>query len=130
MGVTAVGFIICCVTLNKGTRYLACFLFASSAYAVNLVILDWVSATLGQTLEKMAASIGFINSEAPASYIYTAYLYPKSDGPRYLTGMSANMAFGIATTGSAWALRWWLRNTDKRISRGALPGAGDVLYAY
>ncbi|KAF4764269.1 hypothetical protein N7455_010892 [Penicillium solitum] len=130
MGVAVVGFIISCVTLNKGARYVACFLFASGAYAVNSVILGWVSATLGQTPQKKAASIGFINVVANASYIYTAYLYPKSDGPRYLTGMSANTAFGIATIGSAWALRWWLQNTNKKISRGALPGAGDVLYAY
>ncbi|KAJ5251624.1 hypothetical protein N7489_002034 [Penicillium chrysogenum] len=130
MGVAVAGFIISCVTLNKGARYVACFLFASGAYAVNSVILGWVSATLGQTPEKKAASLGFINVMANASYIYTAYLYPKSDGPRYLIGMSANTAFGIATIGSAWVLRWWLQNTNKKISRGALPGASDVLYAY
>ncbi|KGO58598.1 Magnesium transporter NIPA [Penicillium expansum] len=128
--VAVVGFIISCVTLNKGARYVACFLFASGVSAVNSVILGWVSATLGQTPEKKAASISFINVVANASYIYTAYLYPKTDGPRYLTGMSANTAFGIATIGSGWALRWWLQNTNKKISRGALPSAGDVLYAY
>ena len=89
-----------------------------------------MSATLGQTPEKKAASIGVINIVAHASYIYTAYLYPKSDGPRYLTGMSANTAFGTATIGSAWVLRWWLQNTNRKISRGSLPDAGDVLYAY
>lgn len=34
MDVAVVGFIISCVTLNKGARYVACFLFASGAYAV------------------------------------------------------------------------------------------------
>ncbi|KAJ5463198.1 hypothetical protein N7475_008142 [Penicillium sp. IBT 31633x] len=130
MGVAVVGFIISCVTLNKGARYLACFLFASGAYAVNSVILGWVSATLGQTPEKKAASIGFINVVANASYIYTAYLYPKSDGPRYLIGMSSNTAFGIATIASAWVLRWWLQSTNKKINRGDVSGAGGVFYAY
>lgn len=46
------------------------------------------------------------------------------------TVIIANTVFGIATIGSAWALRWWLQNTNKKISRGALPSAGDVLYAY
>lgn len=118
LGDPGVGFIISCVTLNKGARYVACFLFVSAECAVNSVILGWVSATIGQTPEKKAASIGFIKVVANASYIYTAYLYPKSDGPHYLTGMSANTAFGIATIGSAWALKWWLQNTNKKISRG------------
>lgn len=131
MGVAVVGFVISCVTLNTGARYVSCFLFASGAYAVNSVILGWVSATLGQTPEKKAASLGFINVVANASYIYTAYLYPKSDGPRYLTGMASNAAFGFATVASSWVLRWWLKSTNRKINRGDLPGAGsDVLYAY
>lgn len=79
MGAALVGFIISCVTLNTAARYIACFLFASGAYAVNSVILGWVSATLGQTREKKAISLSIVNVVANASYIYTAYLYPKSD---------------------------------------------------
>lgn len=131
MGMAVVGYIISCVTLNKEARYLSCFLFAGGAYAVNSVILGWVSATLGQTPEKKAASLSFINVVANASYIYTAYLYPKSDGPRYLIAMSSNTAFGIATIASAWVLRWWLMNTNRKINAGNVLGAGgDILYAY
>lgn len=129
MGLAVVGYIISCVSLNTGARYVACFLFASGAYAVNSVILGWVPATLGQTPEKKAASLGFINVVANASYIYTAYLYPKSDGPRYLTAMASNAAFGMATIASAWALRFWLQYTNRKIDRGDLNGAG-VRYAY
>ncbi|KAJ6035876.1 hypothetical protein N7540_000155 [Penicillium herquei] len=129
MGMAVVGYIISCVTMNTAGRYVACFLFASGAYAVNSVILGWVSATLGQTPEKKAASLSFINVVANASYIYTAYLYPKSDGPRYLTAMSSNVAFGVATIVCAWALRFWLQNTNRKISQGALSSTG-VHYAY
>jgi hypothetical protein len=90
MGGALVGFIISCITMNTAARYVACFLFASGAYAVNSVILGWVSASMGQTTEKKAVSLGVVNVVANASYIYTAYLYPKSDGPKYLTAMSAN----------------------------------------
>ncbi|OQE20594.1 hypothetical protein PENSTE_c013G00620 [Penicillium steckii] len=129
MGLAVVGYIISCTTLNTGARYVACFLFASGAYAVNSVILGWVPATLGQTPEKKAASLSFINVVANASYIYTAYLYPKSDGPRYLIGMSANTAFGVATIASAWVLRFWLQNINRKINQGVLPGT-ETRYAY
>ncbi|KAJ5781521.1 uncharacterized protein N7518_010004 [Penicillium psychrosexuale] len=124
---------ICCIIVGiTSGRYNERTWHITLAMGVAVIgfIISCVSATLGQTPEKKAASIGFINVVANASYIYTAYLYPKSDGPRYLTGISANTAFGIATIGSAWALRCWLQNTNKKISRGALPNAGDVLYAY
>ncbi|KAE8354274.1 major facilitator superfamily domain-containing protein [Aspergillus coremiiformis] len=131
MGVAVIGFVISCVTLNTVARYLSCFLFASGAYAINSVILGWVSATLGQTPEKKAASLSFINVVANASYIYTAYLYPKSDGPRYLTAMSSNAGFGFVTIVCAWILRWWLQRTNRKIQRGEIPGSHEgLLYAY
>ncbi|GMF68469.1 unnamed protein product [Aspergillus oryzae] len=131
IGAAAIGFIISCATLNTAARYISCFLFASGAYAANSVILGWVSATLGQTPEKKAASLSFVNVVANASYIYTAYLYPKSDGPRYLTAMASNAAFSVAVIVSAWVLRFWLQNTNRKIRQGILPGADEgLLYAY
>ena len=77
MGAALIGFVISCATMNVAARYISCFLFASGAYAVNSVILGWVSATLGQTAEKKAVSLSIVNVIANASYIYTAYLYRK-----------------------------------------------------
>jgi len=39
MGFALAGFITSAVTLNVAARYISCFLFASSVYAVNSVIL-------------------------------------------------------------------------------------------
>ena len=125
MGAALVGYIISCVTMNTAARYIACFLFASGAYAVNSVILGWVSATLGQTREKKAVSLSIVNVVANASYIYTAYLYPKSDGPRYLIGMASNCAFAVCTIASAWILRFWLIKTNKKSAQ-----QGGLQYAY
>lgn len=75
MGAALIGFVMSCATMNVAARYISCFLFASGAYAVNSVILGWVSATLGQTAEKKAVSLSIVNVVANASYIYTAYLY-------------------------------------------------------
>ncbi|KAJ0331707.1 hypothetical protein COL5a_002374 [Colletotrichum fioriniae] len=124
MGMAIVGFVISCATLNTPARYISCFLFASGAYAVNSCILGWVSATLGSTQEKKAVSLSIVNVIANASYIYTAYLYPKSDGPRYLTAMSSNAAFAFACIAGTWALRFWLVSTNKKM------GASGTKYAY
>ncbi|KAI1845045.1 hypothetical protein JX266_008838 [Neoarthrinium moseri] len=125
MGAALVGFIISCITMNVAARYIACFLFATGAYAVNSLILGWVSATLGQTPEKKAVSLSVVNVFATVSYIYTAYLYPKSDGPRYLIAMSSNCAFAFLTIASAWVLRFWLIRTNASSAR-----EGGLHFAY
>ncbi|GKT56000.1 vitamin H transporter [Colletotrichum tofieldiae] len=124
MSMAIVGFVISCATLNTPARYVSCFLFASGAYAVNSCILGWVSATLGSTQEKKAVSLSIVNVIANASYIYTAYLYPKSDGPRYLTAMASNAAFAFACIAGTWALRVWLIQTNKKM------GSNGTKYAY
>jgi hypothetical protein len=128
MGAALAGFIISCVTLNTVARYIACFLFASGAYAVNSVILGWVSSTLGQTTEKKAVSLSIVNVVANASYIYTAYLYPKSDGPKYLMAMGANSGFAFATIAGSWAFRIWLIRINKENRENGENSI--VIYAY
>ncbi|PYI31208.1 hypothetical protein BP00DRAFT_495373 [Aspergillus indologenus CBS 114.80] len=131
MGAAVLGFLIACGTLNPAARDLACSLFASGAYAVNVVIRGWVAATLGQCPAKKAASLSVVNVVANASSVYTAYLYPRSDGPRYLVAMAANAAFGVLTVASAWALRGWLRRTNRAIREGRVSGEQEgLLYAY
>lgn len=128
MGGALVGFIISCLTLNTAARYISCFLFASGAYAVNSVILGWVSASMGQTTEKKAITLSIVNVVANASYIYTPYLYPKSDGPKYLTAMGSNAGFAFATIASAWGLRLWLMAKNRNMKRNN-PEA-EVFFAY
>lgn len=128
MSMAVVGFIISCATLNTAARYVSCFLFASGAYAVNSMILGWVSATLGSTPEKKAVSLSIVNVMANASYIYTAYLYPESDGPRYLTAMASNAAFAFMSIAGSWALRFWLVSANKKLDRAG--NLGEARYAY
>jgi hypothetical protein len=120
MGAALVGFIIAASTLNLAARYLACIMFASGAYCVNSCILGWVSATLGQTQEKKAVALSFVTICANISFIYTPYLYPASDGPRYITAMSANAAFSVGTITFAWIIRFWLKRINKRVENGEL----------
>ncbi|KAH7406923.1 major facilitator superfamily domain-containing protein [Phaeosphaeria sp. MPI-PUGE-AT-0046c] len=126
MGIAMVGFIISATTLNIPARYVSCFLFASGVYSVNSVILGWVSGTLGQTPEKKAVSLSIVNVVSMASFIYTPYLYPASDGPKYVIAMSSNASFSAACIAAAWGLRAWLQVTNRKLSNKG----GNVFYAY
>lgn len=128
MGVALAGFVIAASTLNLAARFVACFLFSVGVYAVNACILGWVSATLGQTMQKKAISLSFVNMVANASYIYTPYLYPKTDGPRYLMAMGAEAGFAGACIMCAWALRVWLMATNRKLRRDS--PEGGLAYAY
>jgi len=130
MGAALIGFIIACTTLNTAARYTACFLFASGAYAVNGVILGWVTATCGQTKQKKGSALSLVNLIANASYIYTAYLYPKSDGPKYLPAMSANAAFAFATISAVWIMRIWLKAQNRALARNGNANGNGVVFAY
>jgi hypothetical protein len=90
------------------------------------MILGWVSATLGQTPEKKAVSLSIVNVVANASYIYTAYLYPKSDDPWYLTAMASNSAFAFSCIAASWGMKVWLKRTNKQLTA---QGEG-LRYAY
>jgi MFS family permease len=128
MGLATVGFIISCLTLNVAARYVSCFMFASGVYAVNSVILGWISATLCQTPEKKAVSLSIVNVVSMASFIYTPYLYPESNGPKYVIAMSSNASFALMTIATAWAMRVWLQYSNKNLKKSD-PNS-SVFYAY
>ncbi|KZZ91134.1 Major facilitator superfamily domain, general substrate transporter [Moelleriella libera RCEF 2490] len=117
MSLAMVGFVVAACTLNVAARYVACFCFSVGVYCVNSCILGWASATLGQTMQKKAISLSFINMVANASYIYTPYLFPKSDGPQYAMAMGAEAGFTGATILCAWALKFWIMQTNRRLRR-------------
>lgn len=92
------------------------------------IIIGWVAATCGQTPEKKAGALSLMNCIAMTSFIFTPYLYPQSDGPRYLMAMSANAAFVAAVIVLTWVMRAWLQVVNKRLRRKD-PNT-RLLYAY
>ncbi|KAK1545156.1 hypothetical protein CPAR01_02658 [Colletotrichum paranaense] len=115
--VAVFGFVLACSTLNVGARYFAMCTFASGVYACNSIILGWVSSTCGQTREKKAVSLALVNTIATIGSIYTPYLWPESDAPRYTTAMLSSAAFSVAAAVMAWILRWMLMNENRRLLR-------------
>ncbi|OJJ36354.1 hypothetical protein ASPWEDRAFT_108783 [Aspergillus wentii DTO 134E9] len=69
--VAIVGFVLGCATLNTGARYFAMVIFSIGTYAVNSIVLGWVSSTCGQTREKKAASLAIVNTIANVSFVWT-----------------------------------------------------------
>ncbi|CEN61284.1 Putative Permease of the major facilitator superfamily [Aspergillus calidoustus] len=122
------GFVLGCATLNTGARYFSMIVFAIGTYAVNSIILGWVSSTCGQTNEKKASSLAIVNTIANISFIWTPYLWPSSDEPRYTIAMSSSAAFSLACLSGAWIMKLWLVQLNKKIRQSN--DESRLYYAY
>ncbi|CAH0051762.1 unnamed protein product [Clonostachys solani] len=122
------GFVLACTTMNVGARYFAMCAFTSGVYACNSVILGWVSSTCGQTKEKKAISLAIANTVATIGPIYTPYLWPSSDEPRYVIAMSTSAAFSAASAILAWVMRWMLIRENHKIR--LTDNEARLFYAY
>ncbi|KAK5956136.1 hypothetical protein OHC33_002709 [Knufia fluminis] len=129
LSIAIVGFVIAASTLNTAGRYIACFIFPVGAYAVNSVIIGWASSTLSQTKEKKAVVLAMTNVGGQIGYIYGAYLWPKSDSPRYGIGFGASAGFALCSIACAWALRIILKRENERI-RSTDDSENVNLYGY
>ncbi|KLJ09354.1 hypothetical protein EMPG_15217 [Blastomyces silverae] len=125
--IAVVGFAIACATLNTGARYAGMVIFTIGTYAVNSIILGWVGSTCGQTKEKKSSSLAIVNTIANVSFIWTPYLWPSSDRPRYLIAMSSSIGLSIATAVAAWGMRTILMRKNKKIKQ---VNEGGPCYAY
>ncbi|KAJ0311487.1 hypothetical protein Brms1b_008317 [Colletotrichum noveboracense] len=128
LSLAIVGFAMTCGSQNNAVRYTATFLYATGAYSVGSVILGWVSNTLSQTPEKKAVAYSLVNVTANLAYIYCAYLWPSSDGPKYMMGFSSMIAFAATSIMCAWAMRVWLIRVNKKIRESE--DENVKLYAY
>lgn len=52
-------------------------------------------------------------------YIYGAYLWPKSDEPRYGIGFGTSAGFALGSIFCAWAIRWMLIKDNRRMKASA-----------
>ncbi|KAF2642843.1 putative MFS transporter [Massarina eburnea CBS 473.64] len=113
--VAIVGFILGTATLNIGARYFAMILFVGATYGVNNIVLAWTGAVLGQTDEKKAVTIAIVNTLGNLSFVYTPYLWPDSDAPRFGKAMYASVGFSAGVVLCAWVLRLILQRDNKKI---------------
>lgn len=113
--VAIAGFILCVSTLNTWVRYFGVMVFVGASYGVNTIILGWVSSVLGQSDEKKAVALAMANTFGNLSAIYTPYLWPDSDAPRFVTALSSSVAFSLGVIVCAWALRIILARKNRKM---------------
>ena len=63
-----------------------------------------------------------------ASFIWTPYLWPKSDAPRYVIALSSSAAFSIATFLTAWVAKIVLTRRNKKLREA--DGGHQTFYVY
>lgn len=122
------GFALAWGSLNIGARYFAFVVFVGATYGVNNIGMAWVAATLAQTNEKKTVALALANSLANLSFVYTPYLWPDSDKPRYGTAMAASIGFSAGVILFTWIMRMILIRENKRIK--ATESEAVNFYAY
>ncbi|KAH9218978.1 MFS transporter [Leptodontidium sp. 2 PMI_412] len=110
-----VGFVIAAATQVLAARYLAIFLMLAGVYGSYNVALAWISSTLPRPVEKRAAAIALVNTIGNFAQIYSPYMYPKSDGPRYLVAMICNAIFCTLCILTTLTLRHLLKHENTKL---------------
>ncbi|KAL1617833.1 hypothetical protein SLS54_007614 [Diplodia seriata] len=126
--VAIAGFALGVGTLNTAARYVGIVLFVGATYGVNNIILSWTAATLGQTDEKKAVAIAMCNTFGNLASVYTPYLWPDADAPRFLAAMLASIGFSAGVIACAWVMRGVLMRQNRKM-REEDPGVLN-LYVY
>ncbi|KAF3398002.1 hypothetical protein F1880_006439 [Penicillium rolfsii] len=116
--ISVAAFIIAAATTSTAPRYLSMMLMPASFYSGYVVALGWISNTLPRPASKRAAALAGINCVSNASSIYASYMYPSSDGPRFVPAMSVNCATAFMAILAATALRFILVRLNKKLDRG------------
>ncbi|KAF3026504.1 hypothetical protein E8E14_013484 [Neopestalotiopsis sp. 37M] len=125
MVMSIVGFIIGATSLNTGARYFAMMLMIGGGHGSNAVLLAWTQKTLLRPRIKRAAAVAFVNAVANTSQVWTSYLWPEEDAPRYVKAMSVNSAFALLAIATALFMRIVLRRANKKLDDGA--DVGEVM---
>ncbi|OWY57054.1 MFS general substrate transporter [Alternaria alternata] len=113
--VATFGFGLACADIGTAGRYVAMIIFTIGTYGVNSLILGWCGSTCGQTPEKKAVAIGIVTTVMNASFIWTPYLWPKSDEPKYIIALSSSAAFSVATALLAWLAKILFVRKNKQL---------------
>ncbi|KIX92719.1 uncharacterized protein Z520_11571 [Fonsecaea multimorphosa CBS 102226] len=115
----AVGsFILAAATTATAPRYVAMMLMVPGVYTGYVVALGWISNTMPRPPAKRAAALAAINAVSNTSSIYASYMFPKSDGPRYVLAMSVCSATAFVAICAATVLRLILVRLNRKLDRG------------
>lgn len=114
MIVSAVGQIIYISTMNVPVRYFSMFLMTVGVYCSFNISYAWISSVIPRPRTKRAVTMALVAALSNASHVYTSYIFPKSDGPRYLNAGIILTVFCFVCVGCALVLRFWLNALNKK----------------
>lgn len=80
------GIIITMATTNLGARYFALFPMLAGTYGCFQISNAWMANIAARPQKKRAIALAMNNALGNTALVWTPYLYPASDGPRYMTG--------------------------------------------
>ena len=87
--VSTICSVIFCVVYNFVGRYVLLVFMAASIWTCNALSLSYASSTFGtMPNETRAICLAIVNALGNLASIYGAYLYPSTDGPKYIMGFS------------------------------------------
>jgi glucose uptake protein GlcU len=113
--IVCLGFAMSAATLNTAVRYVGIVLFVGATYGVNNIILSWTASVVGQTDEKKAVAIALCNTLGNLASVYTPYLWPDSDAPKFLKALLASIGFSVGVIVCAWIMKLHLVRRNKKM---------------
>ena len=77
--------------------------------------MSWIANSIPRPAAKRAAALALANAIANCSSIYSPYLYPNKDKPRFVLAMSVNAATSLLAILSATGFRVLLKRANRRL---------------
>jgi predicted MFS family arabinose efflux permease len=126
MLVSAIGNAIVVSTTKTGPRFFAMFLMPMGAVSAYQILITWVANSFPRPMVKRSASIAICNMIGNAANIYGSFMYPASDGPRFIPGGSANACICLAVALMALVIRYIHIKENKKLEKLENEGVGAV----
>ncbi|KAJ5286992.1 hypothetical protein N7478_002678 [Penicillium angulare] len=124
MLIGAIGNIIVITTNNLGARMFAMYLIPIGTLPSFQMILAWITSSFSRPLVKRSVVVAMCGMFGNAASIYGSYLYPDSQGPRYVPAGVALACVCVACGGLALIIRFVLQRENKKLDRENGPDDG------
>lgn len=90
-------------------------IMVGAIYSGYVVTLSWISNVLPRPPAKRAAALAGINALSNVCQIYSPFLYPSSDGPRYVKAMAVNLSMSGVSILFGTVLRFYLVRLNRKL---------------
>jgi MFS family permease len=79
--------------------------------------LAWISSSFPRPRAKRASAYAIINSLGNIAQIWSPYLYPKDDAPKYTKAFMTNSIMTVVSILGCFILRWCLTRNNRQMER-------------